>query len=154
MKIIFTLLILLCINQNPGFAHGVGYREISLKAVPLEFFYSTGEKMSYCETKIFSPSDSKFAAQTSRTDEQGRVSFIPDISGEWRVIVNDGQGHQCEAKINITEEFLKNKNENKIMNLKENHENDSPVGIELFIRALLGVSLIFNAALLIRLKKK
>ena len=133
-------------NENPCFAHGVGYREISLKAVPLEFFYSTGEKMSYCEAKIFSPEDSKFAVQSLRTDEQGRVAFIPDVLGDWRVIVNDGQGHQCEAKINITEEFLKDKN--KIMNVSEN--NNSPVGFELFIRALLGVSLIFNFAFLIK----
>ena len=108
MKKIFLIIFLFVLNfENPGFAHGVGFREISLKSVPLEFFYSTGEKMSYCEAKIFSPKDSKFAAQTSRTDEQGRISFIPDSIGEWRVIVNDGQGHQCEAKINVTEEFLK-----------------------------------------------
>ena len=153
MKKFFALLIFLFIlaNKNPGFAHGVGYREISLKAVPLEFFYSTGEKMSYCEAKIFSPKDSKFAAQSSRTDEHGHVAFIPGVSGDWRVIVNDGQGHQCEAKINITEEFLKNKN--KVMNVNENHEKNSPEGFELFIRALLGVSLIFNFALLIKIRK-
>ena len=148
MKIIFALLILFCMNENPCFAHGVGYRESSLKSLTLEFFYSTGEKMSYCEAKIFSPRDSKFAAQSSRTDEQGRVAFIPDSVGEWRIIVNDGQGHQCEAKINITEEFLKN--QNKIADIKQNHENNSPVGFELFIRALLGVSLIFNLAFLIK----
>ena len=147
MKKIFALLIFLFVlmNENPGYAHGVGYREISIKAVPLEFFYSTGEKMSYCETKIFSPKDSKFAAQTSRTDEQGRISFIPDSTGEWRVIVNDGQGHQCEAKINVTEEFLKNN-----ISIEQNHVTDSPEGFELFIRALLGVSLIFNLAFLIK----
>ena len=149
MKIIFALLILFCMNENPCFAHGVGYRESSLKSVPLEFFYSTGEKMSYCEAKIFSPKDSKFAAQSSRTDEQGRVAFVPDSAGEWRVIVNDGQGHQCEAKINITEEFLKSENKNNI-SVKQNHENDLPEGFELFIRALLGVSLIFNLAFLIK----
>ena len=150
MKKIFALLIFLFVlmNENPGYAHGVGYREISVKAVPLEFFYSTGEKMSYCEAKIFSHKDSKFAAQTSRTDEQGRISFIPDSIGEWRVIVNDGQGHQCEAKINVTEEFLKNN-----ISIEQNHENDSPAGFELFIRALLGVSLIFNAALMIKFRK-
>ena len=149
MKKSFLIIFLfVLIFENPGFAHGVGFREISLKSVPLEFFYSTGEKMSYCEAKIFSPKDSKFAAQSARTDEQGRIAFIPDISGDWRVIVNDGQGHQCEAKINITEEFLKN--QNKIADIKQNHENNSPVGFELFIRALLGVSLIFNLAFLIK----
>ena len=148
-RLFILIALLLLLNVNISFAHGVGYREISLKAVPLEFFYSTGEKMSYCEAKIFSPNDSKFAAQSLRTDEQGRAAFIPDVSGDWRIIVNDGQGHQCEAKINITEDFFKNKNENKIINVNEKNS------LEIFIRALLGVSLIFNAALLIfTLRKK
>ena len=132
------------LNENPGYAHGVGYREISLKSIPLEFFYSTGEKMSYREAKVFSPNDSKFAVQSGRTDENGRFAFIPDVLGEWRVIVQDEEGHRCEAKINITEEFFTN--ENKIMN----EQNNSPKGFELFIRALLGVSLIFNIVILIK----
>ena len=134
------------LNENSGYAHGVGFREISLKAVTLEFFYSTGEKMSYREAKVFSPNDSKFAVQSGRTDEQGRFAFIPNVSGEWRVIVQDEEGHRCEAKINITQEFFST--ENKI--IQENHENNSPEGFELFIRALLGVSLIFNIAILIK----
>ena len=134
------------LNENPGYAHGVGYREISLKSIPLEFFYSTGEKMSYREAKVFSPNDSKFAVQSGRTDEQGRFAFIPDVSGEWRVIVQDEEGHRCEAKINITQEFFTNTDKNKI-------ENNSPKGFEFFIRALLGVSLIFNLAMLVRIKK-
>lgn len=148
MKKIFAVLILIFMNINPVYAHGVGSREISLRAVTLEFFYSTGEKMSYCEAKVFSPDDSKFAAVSLRTDEQGRLAFIPDKTGTWRVIVKDNEGHQCETKINVTEEFLKDKN--KIMNANEN--NNSPEGFELFIRALLGVSLIFNAALLVKIK--
>ena len=153
MKKIFliTLSIFLCFNENPGYAHGVGYREISLRAVPLEFFYSTGEKMSYREAKVFSPNDKKFAVQSGRTDEQGRFAFIPDVSGEWRVVVQDEEGHRCEAKIEITQEFLTG--ENKMIDIKENYENNSPQGFELFIRALLGVSLIFNLAMLVRIKK-
>ena len=131
-------LFLMLLNENPGDAHGVGYREISLKSIPLEFFYSTGEKMSYREAIVFSPNDAKFAVQSGRTDENGRFAFIPDVSGEWRVIVQDEEGHRCEAKINISQEFFTT--ENKIMN----EQNNSPKGFELFIRALLGVSLIFN----------
>ena len=141
MKKIFALLILLCINENPGFAHGVGFREISMKSVSLEFFYSTGEKMSYCDAKVFSPNDSKFAVQSGRTDEQGRFSFIPDTEGEWKIIVNDAQGHQCEAKIKISEDKIVESNEISFENS------------EIFFRALLGVSLIFNFALLIKIKK-
>ena len=149
-RLILFLLLIMLFNQK-AFAHGVGYREISLKSIPLEFFYSTGEKMSYCEVKVFSPDDLKFAVQSGRTDEKGRFAFIPDVSGDWRVIVKDNEGHQCEAKINITQEFLTG--ENKITDVKQNYKSNSPEGFELFIRALLGVSLIFNIAVLIRVKK-
>ncbi len=76
--------------SSETFAHGTGYRRSELESVPLEFFYSTGEIMSYCEFKIYSPSDDKFAYQSGRTDENGRVSFIPNVSGLWRAVVNDG----------------------------------------------------------------
>lgn len=120
-------------------AHGVGYRHSELKAIPLEFFYSTGEKMSYCEARVFSPNDEKFAAQTGRTDEQGRFAVVPDTSGEWRVIVRDNEGHQCTASITVGETLSASQEESSL-----------PQGMELFIRALLGVSIIFNAAMIIR----
>ena len=91
-----------------AYAHGVGYRQSEFRAVTLEFFYSTGEKMSYREVRVFSPKDEKFAAQTGRTDEQGRFAFIPDVSGKWRVIVRDEEGHQCNASMTITEDFFTN----------------------------------------------
>ena len=127
-------------------AHGVGYKHSELKAVPLEFFYSTGEKMSYCEARVFSPHDEKFAAQTGRTDEQGRFAFIPDAAGEWRVIVRDNEGHQCTAEIVISDEWLV---VSESVNPSQ-EESSLPQGMELFIRALLGVSIIFNVAMIIR----
>lgn len=120
-------------------SHGVGYRHSELKAIPLEFFYSTGEKMSYCEARVFSPNDEKFAAQTGRTDEQGRFAFVPDSAGEWRVIVRDNEGHQCTASITVGESLSASQSASSL-----------PQGTELFIRALLGVSVIFNAAMIIR----
>lgn len=147
VKILFGLVLsagltIFCAGEI--YAHGVGYRQSELKSVTLEFFYSTGEKMSYREAKVFSPSDVKFAAQTGRTDEQGRFAFIPDSPGEWRIIVRDEEGHQCEAKIDITPEFLEG---------TENlHAAPGIIqGNELFIRALLGVSIIFNAAMIIHI---
>ena len=139
--------------ENKIFAHGVGFKESELKSVPLEFFYSTGEKMSYREAKVFSPNDGKFAVQSGRTDENGRFAFIPDTAGEWRVIVRDEEGHQCEAKINITQEFLNDKNHEK--NIPEsNNDNNLPRGIELFVRAVLGVSIIFNLAMIIKIYRR
>ena len=140
MKKFIAALIIFFVSPEIIYAHGVGYRESQYKSIALEFFYSTGEKMSYREAKVFSPNDNKFAAQTGRTDEQGRFAFIPDVDGEWRVIVRDEEGHQCEAKINV----LGSKPE------IQNHD----INNDLFVRALLGVSIIFNIAMIILVRRK
>jgi len=124
-------------------AHGVGYRQSDLRPVSLEFSYSTGETMSYLETRVFSPLDEKFAFQSGRTDEAGRFAFTPDSPGQWRIVVKDEEGHQAEAVIDVTEDFL-----NKGGNFPASSIRDSspPKGMDLFIRATLGVSLLFNIA--------
>ena len=137
-----AILVSLC---SSSYAHGTGYRHSSLKAIALEFAYSTGEAMSYREAKVFSPSDEKFAAQSGRTDEFGRFAFVPNVKGEWRVIVRDEEGHQCEAKIDVTDEFLAGSEK-----VKSSESTESIHGMELALRAILGVSIIFNIALLIR----
>ena len=141
----FIALAVILFAAGELFAHGTGFRTSELKSVSLEFFYSTGEKMSYREAKVFSPKDSKFAIQSGRTDENGRFAFTPDSVGEWRVIVRDEEGHQCEAVISITEEQLSGRQDNAV-----NVHSDTPEGLNLYIRALLGVSLIFNLAFIIR----
>ncbi len=145
MKVKNFLIGLACVGlitfcPNIIYAHGVGFRQSSFRSIALEFFYSTGEKMSYREAKVFSPKDEKFAVQTGRTDEEGRFAFIPDCAGEWRVIVRDEEGHQCEAKIDVKD----------VNNLDvKTPEPEEP----LYIRALLGVSIIFNIAMLIYRRK-
>ena len=148
-KILFTLVVIMS-AASESFAHGTGFRASELRAVSLEFFYSTGEKMSYREAKVFSPRDSKFAIQSGRTDEAGRFAFTPDVAGEWRVIVRDEEGHQCSAAVNITDEWLarRENNENEITT-----KSDTPEGLELIIRALLGVSVIFNLAFIIIIRR-
>ena len=141
LMLLFTLWV--C---DSSYAHGVGYRQSEFRAVTLEFFYSTGEKMSYREVRVYSPKDSKFPAQTGRTDEQGRFAFIPDTSGEWRVIVRDEEGHQCTANISVTEDFISGQEQAS----KPQHNSSSQYdGIELLIRAILGVSILFNIAMII-----
>ena len=147
-KIIILAMALVCFWAGALFAHGVGYREAAEKSVALEFFYSTGEKMSYREARVFSPKDSKFAIQTGRTDELGRFAFIPDCEGVWRVIVRDEEGHQANAEINITAEFL-SENISGEAQISENSVFDSK--FEIAIRALLGVSLIFNIAAFVKI---
>ena len=124
-------------------AHGAGYRGASLPAVPLEFTYSTGEAMSYIEAKVFSPADEKFAHQSGRTDAAGRFAFVPDAPGKWRVVVKDDEGHQAAAEVEISQEFLTS---SPVGTQGAGIQGQSavPEGLDLFLRAGLGVSLLFN----------
>ena len=131
---------LISLSDCETLAHGTGYRHSEIRAVSLEFMYSTGEMMSYRAARVFSPNDEKFAYQTGRTDEKGRFAFIPDTSGTWRVIVRDEEGHQCTAEIDVTQEFLSDG-----ANITTQQKDTG-----LFIRALLGVSVIFNIAMIVR----
>ena len=137
---------LILLSECEILAHGTGYRHSEFRALSLEFMYSTGEAMSYREVRVFSPNDEKFAYQTGRTDEKGRFSFTPDIAGTWRVIVRDEEGHQCTAEIDVTAEFLAGKSDGT----QKHDDGTLPQGMELFIRALLGVSVIFNIAMIVR----
>ena len=130
-------LLMLTLWASEAFAHGVGFRRSALPAVALEFMYSTGEMMSYREARVFSPNDDKFAVQTGRTDEKGRFAFIPDVPGEWKVIVRDEEGHQCTAVIPIAADVQE----------QPQTEASQP---EILIRALLGVSVIMNIAFLVK----
>lgn len=136
-------------------AHGVGYSESSLKPIALDFFYSTGELMNYLEAKVFSPEDEKVAHQSGRTDAGGRFAFTPDKPGTWRVVVNDDDGHRAEATIEVTQEFLAGGPAEGAGPLVQ-EKKAAPEGLDLYLRAGLGVSLLFNIAafvLLVRRRK-
>jgi nickel transport protein len=152
---IFTACILtlsILIGPTPALAHGVGYRMSDKKAVPLEFYYSTGETMAYQETLVFSPLDSKNSYQSGRTDEFGRYSFIPESEGEWRVVVKDHEGHRAEAAIQITGDFFSGLDASP--KGLTSSQPSLPQGSELFWRAVLGVSILFNIAALARARTK
>ncbi len=153
MKVVFTLGLALAglslFLTGGALAHGVGYRQPQQPPVALEFFYSTGEPMSYREAKVFSPADEKFAHQTGRTDAAGRFAFVPDVAGTWRTVVRDEEGHQAEAEIAVTEAMLSGGSVNpEAASVPPADSNNPPEGLELLIRAALGVSLLFNLALI------
>ena len=142
---------MLALWAGSAYAHGVGFRRSDVRAIPLEFFYSTGEKMSFREARVFSPRDEKFAVQTGRTDEKGRFAFMPDVSGDWKVIVRDEEGHQCVAVIGIRDEGLGVSGEGLGISGEglgvRDEANSQP---EMLIRALLGVSILFNIACVVK----
>ncbi|MBR1671847.1 MAG: hypothetical protein IJ702_02875 [Fretibacterium sp.] len=149
MKTVLTLgLALAGLSLMPpksALAHGVGFRQAASPPAALEFFYSTGEAMSYREARVFSPADGTFAHQAGRTDAAGRFAFVPDTPGVWRVIVRDEEGHQATAELEVTEAMLKDGSAREApVPLAAEGEGNPPEGLELAFRAALGVSLLFN----------
>ena len=139
---------------NSAEAHGVGYKESDLRPISLEFFYSTGELMSYLEAKVFSPSDERVAYQSGRTDEDGRFAFTPNKAGQWRVVVKDDEGHLAEATIDVTQEFLEGGAPDGDSGAVVQAKPAVPEGMDLYIRAGLGISILFNIAAFIKLARR
>ncbi|MDR2179149.1 MAG: DUF2914 domain-containing protein [Synergistaceae bacterium] len=142
------------VESKAAWAHGTGYRQSDKKPISLEFSYSTGEAMSYREAKVFSPRDEKFAFQSGRTDEDGRFAFTPNAAGQWRVVVKDEEGHLAEAKIQVAREFLDDSEKaaekvaagSATANTTIIEKTAIPGGMDLVLRSVLGVSLLFNIA--------
>lgn len=123
-------------------AHGVGYIPSEKPPVALEFYYSTGEPMSFAKADVFAPGDAKGAFQSGRTDEKGRFAFVPDGEGEWRVVVTDDEGHRAEAVVAAT-----GKEDGVAAPAAATVSGSGPAApLDTSRNALLGVSLIFNIA--------
>lgn len=52
-------------------------------------------------TNIFSPHDKEIEYQNGRTDKNGCFSFIPDDTGTWTVVINDGTDHGDRIEIPV-----------------------------------------------------
>ena len=154
VRAFFPVFALTLLIPGAAAAHGVGYRLSDKNAVVMEFYYSTGEMMAYQETRVFSPRDAKNPYQSGRTDEFGRYAFVPDSSGEWKAIAQDIEGHRLEAVVRITEDFFVTDSANaEKTSAVTSERRPLPRGTELFWRAVIGVSVIFNIAAFVLLAR-
>ncbi len=123
-------------------AHGLGYRLLKNDTTKVvEFRYSNGSALPYAEVEVWSPDDAEIEFQNGRTDKNGRFSFFPDVPGIWRVTIADGMGHAASAQCEIVLQ-----NEDSTLILVQPQEK----GSNRITLIILGISLIFNLALLIR----
>lgn len=87
-------------------AHGV---EILVKQQPpcvsIRVFYHGGRGMKDASLTIrLENQDNVY--QTGKTDKNGVFSFIPDQTGKWLIIADDGLGHLKKFQLDITAEFF------------------------------------------------
>jgi nickel transport protein len=73
-------------------AHSLSHTAQSGSAVIVELRYADGSPFSYESAEVFRPAESiPFLA--GRTDANGRLAFVPDRAGEWRVRAFSEDGH-------------------------------------------------------------
>ncbi len=95
--------------------------------------YDDGTGMSFARVTIQSPAGKTF--QTGFTDKTGRFAFVPDQTGEWTFVTEDGMGHRVEVKIPVTPEILRG---------GQLPEGQQKTPVSKIDKALVGISLIFG----------
>jgi nickel transport protein len=73
-------------------AHGLSYSAQPGSAVILELRYADGSPFSYESAEVYRPAET-LPFLTGRTDANGRLAFVPDRSGDWRVRAFSEDGH-------------------------------------------------------------
>ncbi len=99
MKRLALLLAALCCLTGPATAHDLRYSVSGAQAVVVKLVYIDNTPFSFERYEIY-PADGKPPWQVGRTDALGRLSFLPDRAGTWRIkaISEDGHGLDFTVK--------------------------------------------------------
>jgi nickel transport protein len=73
-------------------AHSLSHTVQTGSAVIVDLRYGDGSPFSYESAEVFRPSES-VPFLSGRTDANGRLAFVPDRSGDWRVRAFSEDGH-------------------------------------------------------------
>lgn len=78
---------------HPAAAHDLHYLASQGQAVVVRLFYADNRPFAFEGYEIY-PQGQDLPVQVGRTDAQGRIAFLPDRAGRWRIraISEDGHG--------------------------------------------------------------
>lgn len=80
-----------------AYGHGlIAKIELAEPAVVVMSKYDTGEPAGNCDIEIYSAAKGSEPYHFGRTDPQGAFAFVPNETGEWTVVVDDGFGHRVD----------------------------------------------------------
>ena len=100
--IIATTLVIVSVGM--AHAHGTGARVLGNGAIAVELYYTDGEPMVFADVQVFGPGDTADMPHVNgRADRLGRVTFLPDRDGDWRIEGKDGEGHSIKTEVTVTE---------------------------------------------------
>jgi nickel transport protein len=88
----FLLALLAALLAGTLQAHSLSHSAQPGSAIIVELRYADGSPFSYESAEVYRPAETvPFLA--ARTDANGRLAFVPDRSGDWRVRAFSEDGH-------------------------------------------------------------
>lgn len=93
LSMMLFLVLSLSAGSRATQAHDLQYTVTGGQAVVVKLFYADNTAFSFEGYEIY-PEGKKLPVQVGRTDARGRIAFLPDKAGTWRIkaISEDGHG--------------------------------------------------------------
>jgi nickel transport protein len=95
--------VVLLLVVRPASAHRMDHAVAPIEAQVVTLSYPFGAPPMFEPYRVYAP-ESDVAFQTGRTDRLGRVSFVPDRPGEWRVVIATEDGHGTTVVVPVDDE--------------------------------------------------
>lgn len=99
-----AILIILLFFPYYLFAHDVNYSISKGNAYIVDIYYGDGTKFSYENYEIYGPNE-EVAFQVGRTDSWGRIVFMPDKKGRWKIKTFTEDGHGVSIMLDVEEAY-------------------------------------------------
>lgn len=93
-------LLAIVLAAAPGQAHEVTHAVSRGEAVVVTLQYADGSPFAYEQYELTPPGES-VPFQTGRTDAAGRIVFLPDRRGDWRLKASSEDGHGAELTVSV-----------------------------------------------------
>lgn len=97
MPVKSALLVLCCLCPMLVQAHDLRYSVAQGEAVVLRLFHGDDSGFRFQAYEIYRAGETK-PYQVGRTDDRGRIAFLPDQAGRWRLIVFSEDGHGLDIQ--------------------------------------------------------
>lgn len=86
--------------------------QFAAPAIVIRASYAGADPVPFAKVQVFKPSGSAGGPsgstgefQAGLTDRRGYFSFVPDSPGDWRVVVDDEEGHRREVPVKVPSPF-------------------------------------------------
>ena len=110
----FYMLAVFLAASGTAHAHGMFHEITKQEAVVINAEFDDGEPASYAQVKVYSPGGGDIEHQNGRTDKNGCFAFLPDHSGEWRIVIDGGMGHRLQTAFVVDEASETRKKQNNV----------------------------------------